>query len=82
MGSAGAAATALSELFANTRDDDDLGGELMPPFEPTRGLPELFTRAERLRQAQAETEEDLFAELRREYPGVAGAVIMQDAQEA
>lgn len=81
-GSAGAAAAALSALFEGTSDDDGLGPDLMPPFEPTEGLPELFQYAERIKQERSEGDTTFLSEFRREFPGIAGAVIMRDFEDA
>ena len=82
LGSAGAAAAALSTLFEGTSVDDGLGADLVPPFEPTTDLPELFQHAERIQQARAEGDTELLAEFRREYPGIGGAVIVRDTEDA
>ena len=81
MGSAGAAATGLSMLFEGMSEDDGLGPDLVPPFEPKAGLPELFQNAERILQARAEGDRELFSGLGREFPGIAGAVIVRDPED-
>ena len=82
MGSAGAAAAALSALFEGTSEDDGLGPDLMPPFEPATELPDLFRYAEDIEQARAKGDTDLLYENRLEFPGIAGAVILRDSEDA
>ncbi len=82
MGSADAAAAALSTLFEGTSEDDGLGPDLMPPFEPATELPELFQYAEHIEQARAKGNTDLLSENRNEFPGIAGAVILRDPEDA
>lgn len=82
MGSAGAAAAALSTLFEGTSEDDGLGPDLMPPFEPATELPELFQYAEHIEQARAKGDTGLLSENRNEFPGIAGAVILRDSEDA
>ncbi len=82
MGSAGAAAAALSTLFEGTREDDGLGPDLVPPFEPATELPQLFQYAERIEQARAKGDSDLLAEAQNEFPGIAGVVILRDSEDA
>jgi len=81
-GSAGAAAAALSTLFEGTSEDDGLGPDLMPPFEPATELPELFRYAEEIEQARAKGDTDLLYENQLEFPGIAGAVILRDPEDA
>ena len=80
-GSAGAAARALSMVFARASEADLLGPELAPPFQPTTELPEIFRQAERARQEHIGDEDDFFAGLRREFPGIGGVVIVRDAED-
>lgn len=82
MGSAGAAAAALSTLFEGASENDGLAPDLMPPFEPATGLPELFQYAEELEQARAKGDTDLPSENWNEFPGIAGAVILRDSEDA
>ena len=82
MGSAGAAAAALSTMFQEASEEDDLGPDLVPPFEPTRGLPELFQQAERARHGPVTDREGALADLRRNFPGIAGVVIVRDSEES
>ena len=80
LGSAGAAAAALSDLFEGTSEEDGLGSDLIPPYEATRGLPELFRRAEGVARAREEDLDGAFADIRSEFPGLAGVAIFRDSE--
>ena len=82
MGSAAAVASTLSRMF----DDDDanedvLGPKLMPPFEPSAVLPDIFRDADMLHQSRLRNDEVMFKEIRSEYPGLAGVIIFRDNEE-
>ncbi|WP_428103524.1 hypothetical protein [Candidatus Rariloculus sp.] len=68
-------------MFEGMTEEDGLGPELVPPFEPKTGLPALFQNAERILQARVEGDTELPAWLQREFPGIAGAVIVRDAED-
>ena len=79
MGSAGAAAAALSRLFDGSADEDDLGPNLTPPFEPAAELPDIFREAERVHRSRHLYDEGMIAEFGAEFPGLAGAAIFRDS---
>lgn len=79
-GSAGAAAATLSAMFEGVGEDDRFWPELVPPFEPTRVLPRLFQQAERVHQERKEHDAEAFFDLREDFPGIAGAVILRDPE--
>ena len=81
MGSPGAAAAALSRLFARSAATEDLGSDFSPPFEPAAELPEIFRDAERLHRSRHLDDEGMIAEFGAEFPGLAGAVIFRDSEE-
>ena len=66
LGSAGAAAAVLSDLFEGTSEEGGLVTDLMPPYEASMRLPELFRRAEGVARAREEDLEAAFAEIRSE----------------
>ena len=79
QGLAGAAARGLSMVFEGAGTADVLGPELSPPFRPTTDLPDVFRQAERARQEPIGDEDDVVAGFRREFPGIAGVVLIRDA---
>ena len=81
MGSPGAAATALSRLFARSAGTDDLGPNLSPPFEPADELSDIFQEAERAHRFDYLDDDGMIAEFSARFPGVAGAVIFRDSEE-
>ena len=80
LGSAGAAASALSDLFEGTSEEDGLGDDLIPPYEATRTMPELFRRAEGIEREREEDVDGAFADLRRDFPALAGVAIFRDSE--
>ena len=82
MGSPGAAATALSRLFARSAGTDDLGPDLSPPFEPAAELPEIFQDAERVHRSEHLDDDGMIAEFSGRFPGLAGAVIFRDSEDS
>ena len=80
LGSAGAAAAALSELFDGTGADDGLASNVIPPFEPSRELPALFQYAEQLHRMRTTGDEAGLDDWPSEFRGVAGVVIMRDSE--
>ncbi len=80
MGSAGAAAATLSAMFQGVSADDGRRPELVPPFEPTIGLPSLFQQAEWAHSARMENGAEAFPDLGEDFPGIAGAVILRDPE--
>ena len=80
MGLAGAAAAALSAMFEGISEDDGLWPELVLPFEPSTGLPELFQQAERVHEERKEDGVEAFLDLREDFPGIADAVIVRDPE--
>ncbi len=72
MGSAAAAAAALSKLFEGTVGDDAAGPELTPPFRPRRGLPDIFQFAEHIHRARMEGVETVAIDPGSDYPGIGG----------
>lgn len=81
LGSAGAAAEALSRLFEGTGIDDRLGPDLVPPFEPTSELPALFQEAVKIDRMRETGGDAGLADRTSEFPGIAGVVIMQDSED-
>ena len=81
LGSAGAAAAALSEMFDGTGADDGLRPDVIPPFEPTSELPALFQNAVKLHQMRPTGDEAGLADWSSEFPGIAGVVIVQDSED-
>ena len=80
LGSAGAAAAALSVLFEGAGEDDGLRPGVVPPFEPTSELPELFQNAEELHRVRTTDAEASLVDFRREFRGIAGVVIVRDSE--
>ena len=80
MGSAGAAAAALSQLFEGPGGDDEVESQLTPPFRPRRGLPEIFRFAEQIHEARTEGAETHGVDAGSDFPGIAGAVILRDSE--
>ena len=81
LGSAGAAADALSELFEGAGIDDGLEPELIPPFKPTRELPALFQEAVKIDRMRTTGGDAELADWTSEFPGIAGVVIVQDSED-
>ena len=82
IGSPGAAAAALSRLFARSAGTDDLGSDLSPPFEPAAELPEIFQEAERVHRSGHLDDDGMIAEFNARFPGLAGAVIFRDSEHS
>ena len=82
MGSPGAAAAALSRLFARSAGTDDLGPDLSPPFEPAAELPEIFQEAERVHRSEHLDDDEMIDEFSARFPGLAGAVIFRDREDS
>ena len=80
MGSAGAAAAALSRLFRGTGGDDVAGSELKPPFAQRRGLPEIFQFAEQIYLARMDGVETRPVDPGSDFPGIGGVVILRDSE--
>lgn len=80
-GSAGAAATVLSELFQVPISGGSLVADSLPPIGARKGLPEIFRRAEEAREAGTEDVEGVLDGIRREFPEIAGVVILRDIKE-
>ena len=78
LGSAGAAAEALSQLFDGTDEDDGLGPDMGPPFRPATELPELFQYAVSRHEMRSTGEEPGSVDLPMEFRSIAGVVIMRD----
>ena len=76
-GLAQAASFALTMLFSDGLPEDEVEPEFRAPFRPLPGLPEIFLRALG-RDPEGSGEDAFLAELRDEYPGVAGVVIVRD----
>ena len=68
----------MSAMFEGVSEEDGLRPELIPPFEPTIGLPGLFRQAERAYEENKENGAEAFLDLREDFPGIAGAVILKD----
>ena len=81
MGSAGAAAATLSEMFEGNVDDEGLGPDVILPFDSTREWPELFQYAEELYRTRTTGEEAKPVNLPDEFRGIAGVVIMRDTRD-
>lgn len=81
-GSPGAAAAALSRLFARSAGIDDLGSDFSFPFEPAAELPEIFQVAERVHRSEHLGDEGMIAEFSAEFPDLAGAVIFRDGEDS
>lgn len=82
VGSPGAAAAALSRLFARSAATEDLGSDLSPPFEPAAELPEIFQEAERVHRSEHLGDDGMIAEFSARFPGLAGAVIFRDSEDS
>ena len=80
MGSAESAAAGLSRLFNGTDDDDVRGSDFALPFRPRRGMPELFRFAEQIYQDRTGGLDANPNDFGREFPGIAGAVIVRDRE--
>ena len=81
LGSAGAAAATLSKMFEGNVDDEGLGTNVVPPFDPSREWPELFQYAEKLYRTRTTVEEAKPVNLSDEFRGIAGVVIMRDTRD-
>ncbi len=81
-GSAGAAADALSRLFATGRDAGDSDLDFVPPFEPTTELPDLFQEAERVHPNRELDAPGMIADFHSRSPDLAGVVIVRDREGA
>ena len=80
LGSAGAAAAARSVLFEGAGEDDGLEPDMIPPFEPTRELPELFRYVEELHRARTTGAGASLADLDSEFRGITSVVIVRDSE--
>jgi len=80
MGSAGAAAATLSEMFEGSTGEDGLWPRFALPFEPTEGLPKLFQDAERIHDEHTEHVSEPLPDLSNDFPGIGGVVIMRDSE--
>ena len=80
-GSAGAAASALSDLFGGAGDDTGPGPDADLLFDPTREWPELLQYAEEIHRRRTTGDEATLFDLRDEFRGIAGVVIMRDAKD-
>ena len=78
LGSAGAAAATLSEMFRGTGNDEGLGPDVVLPFDPKREWPKLFQYAEELYRTRTTSEEARLVNLPDKFHGIAGVVIMRD----
>ena len=81
LGSAGAAAATLSEMFEGNVDDEGLGPDVVPPFHPTREWPELFQYAEKLYRTPTTSEDAKSVNFPDNFCGIAGVVIMRDTRK-
>ena len=70
--------SALTELFSANHSSDEADRQFGVPFQPQRGLPEMFVRAQLVGEEDTSGKDGMLAELGAEYPGVAGVVIVQD----
>ena len=75
-----AVAAALSQLFEDDAVADELGTDLTPPFKPSDELSPVFRAAQQVHRSWHEGDEGGIAELADEFPGIAGAVILQDGE--
>ena len=79
LGSAGAAAVALSKLFEGNDEEDGHAPGMGPSFKPTTELPELFRYAERLHEMRSTGENAGTVDLPIEFRSIAGVAIIRDA---
>ena len=81
MGSADAAAAALTRLFDRTGGDDKVEPELTPPFRPRWGdLPDIFQFAEKIHQERIEGAVAHAVDVESDFPGIGGVVILRDSE--
>lgn len=80
-GSAGAAANALTQLFATRTGMEDPDLDFALPFEPLPELPDLFEEAERLHRNQESRDLGTTADLSSRFPDLAGVVVVRDREE-
>ena len=80
LGSAGAAAATLSEMFEETSEEEKLWPGFATTFEPTTELPELFQRAERIHDERQGHTSEPPTDLLDAFPGIRGVMIVRDSE--